>query len=1073
MVGLGAAEASEPVLDDTCVVSALNRTAPVDADGVWVLPNVPANLGQVRVRATCIADGVTRTGQSDFFSVPADGIIQVADVVFDDPQPVAASLSLTAPATTLTSAGQTVQLTATASYPDGSTAGVSAAAAGTSYTISNPAIATVDGDGLVTALASGTVLVSAANEGALGLITVRVVLSGDSDGDGLPDDFELANGLDPGEPADAFADPDGDGLGNLDEFQRGLDLFDPDTDGDGLLDGEEVTEQGTDPLLFDTDGDLVSDGLEVVAGSDPLDPLSVDLAPILESFTIEPPSFALTFNTVVGEASRRLRATGVLVDGTVLDVTGPPYGTDYASSDLTIASFGLEAGRVFAGADGTATVTASNGAFSASSEITVHTFSPTAFSFIRIPGFANSVAVQGDYAYVAAGKRRLYVVDVRNPSAPFIAGSIDAPFGPPRTANAVDVEGNYAFVADGQWDVRRNTNLRVIDVSEPTNPVFVTKLTVWGFVVDVVIAGGRAYLAAGSRGIHIVDVSDPQNPVRLGGVETDFARRLDVSGDLVVVAEGSFGVKVIDASDPANPFVVGSTHTRPGSRSAAADVVVRDRQVWVADGSGFRLGGLRAIEVSAPVTPVVVGSTSDAFGLSGVALERDFVLASDIFFANAVPIFNVGGPAPVFSAVLDFSGPPSFRDDEGTDVAVEGGLVFMTGASGPGDRRSPGDLGDTGLHIGRYLDPESIENLPPTVALADPPDGASVLERRLVTVRAEAVDDVRVAMVEFLVDGEAAGRDFSPPFEHTFRAPAGPTSLTLGAVARDRAGNEGTAEEIVLQVVPDAAPTADFMSPRPGAAATEGTEISVAVQATDDVAVASVELMADGVSQQVLTEPPYRFDVAVPVGPLSFTLSAAVTDDAGQTVFAGPLPVTIEDDLPPFAAIVSPVDGSAAVAGSTLQVVAGAADDRGVARVRFRLDGELVGEGLEQPYEVEIVVPVSAAELTLTAEAIDTLGQAGPSAAVRVEIAPDPLTTVFGRLVVAGGQPFTGAAVETGALSGVSGPDGFFSIPDLYRHSESDRSRGLRLMGFASWSQRRCRGGCMPCLPLNRRRRSI
>ena len=84
-------------LDETCVVSALNRTAPVDADGVWVLPNVPANLGPVRARATCVADGVTRSGQSEFFSVPADGIIEVAEIVFDAPQPVPATLSLSAP----------------------------------------------------------------------------------------------------------------------------------------------------------------------------------------------------------------------------------------------------------------------------------------------------------------------------------------------------------------------------------------------------------------------------------------------------------------------------------------------------------------------------------------------------------------------------------------------------------------------------------------------------------------------------------------------------------------------------------------------------------------------------------------------------------------------------------------------------------------------------------------------------------------------------------------------------------------------------------------------------------------
>ena len=45
----------------------------------------------------------------------------------------------------------------------------------------------------------------------------------DDDGDGLPDIWELAFGLDPLNPSDAFIDSDDDGVSNFDEFQAGTD----------------------------------------------------------------------------------------------------------------------------------------------------------------------------------------------------------------------------------------------------------------------------------------------------------------------------------------------------------------------------------------------------------------------------------------------------------------------------------------------------------------------------------------------------------------------------------------------------------------------------------------------------------------------------------------------------------------------------------------------------------------------------------------------------------------------------------------------------------------------------------
>ena len=59
------------------------------------------------------------------------------------------------------------------------------------------------------------------------------------------------------------ADPDGDGLTNDLEEQYGTDPNNPDTDNDGLNDGEEVNNYKTSPVDYDTDGDGLGDGEEV------------------------------------------------------------------------------------------------------------------------------------------------------------------------------------------------------------------------------------------------------------------------------------------------------------------------------------------------------------------------------------------------------------------------------------------------------------------------------------------------------------------------------------------------------------------------------------------------------------------------------------------------------------------------------------------------------------------------------------------------------------------------------------------------------------------------------------------
>lgn len=788
--GVRVAPATAQELNENCIVAVLNRTIPVQPDGVWVLPNIPANVGQVRARATCVENGVTQAGQSDFFIIPANGSITLPAILLGQMDPIPASLALNPPTPILTAPGATLPLTATAIYSDSSTADVTLAIDGTNYTSSNPGIATVNSNGLVTAVASGTVLISALNDGALALLQVQVMLSGDSDGDGIPDDQEIALGLNPNDPIDGLEDVDQDGLTAAEEVAMGTNVLVADSDGDGILDGEEVTVGAdgfvTNPLLPDTDGDGVRDALEIATGSDPTDPNSLNLGAALDSLQVSPPAFTLTFDLLLGDSSEQLTVTGLLQDQTTIDLTATTRGTNYTSNDLTICNFGAMDGLVFAGLSGSCTITVSNSGFTRVVDGLIQSFAPTALSFVDLPGRAQAVEVHQDLAYVANKDGGLQIVDVANRQTPSIIGH----YPTAGFLKSVQPMGSLLYLVEGAGGPTIGPRLEVVDVSDPTTPTFVGEVLLPGNPRKVVLSGPFAYVAMLEEGMQIIDISTPTAPRLLGKVDSDdraFGVAVDPVRQLAVVANGIMGLQIIDISNSSQPVVLSNCEILGESRK----VVLQGSLAFVADASA----GFSVVDLVDPSNPLLRGGIPFAAGaLRDVAVGGHFAFGAEFrFFNNSVPIIEVSDPAsPALRFGVDFGGLGSAF---ATGVMVDRAYVYLTANSlFPTTTR---------LYLGQYLSESDSNGVAPTVVMATPLAGQVITEGSRLPIRVEAIDDKSIRAVEFLVNGQVAFTDTTFPYQYDAPVAVGTTALTLAARANDLGGNQAQTDDITVSVQPD------------------------------------------------------------------------------------------------------------------------------------------------------------------------------------------------------------------------------------------------------------------------------
>ena len=278
---------------------------------------------------------------------------------------------------------------------------------------------------------------------------------------------------------------------------------------------------------------------------------------------------------------------------------------------------------------------------------------------LSLPNWALSVAVSGATAFIGTVDfpPRLETIDISDPSAPSLLGSVDLLAYP----SDVALNGDHAFVAceDG---------LRVVDTSDPSMPEVVASVPTPNRARGLALTANLACVAAEDAGILIFDVSDPTSPLLVNTVDF-FHEIYDVaaSGEYAYVPAIDH-LYVVDLSPPESASVIGSLNVLPNTEIAVANGVVYASEVEFVSRAGF-LDFLTMIDVTDPASPTVMGRIETSGGVQDIAVHDQFAYVK--IWGSSFDVIDVSDPtAPVMIATTSI--PSSARS-----ITVTSDLVVV------------------------------------------------------------------------------------------------------------------------------------------------------------------------------------------------------------------------------------------------------------------------------------------------------------------------------------------------------------------------------------------------------------
>ena len=210
---------------------------------------------------------------------------------------------------------------------------------------------------------------------------------------------------------------------------------------------------------------------------------------------------------------------------------------------------------------------------------------------VNLDGTIKKIDEETNTMFVSGEHDNLHIYDCSSATNPQLISTYTLIFGVYGIAwfNDVEVDGNLMYGIAYYYEPGEGgplgDSLLVLDITDPTDPSFVSMTNLGGGSTQIELRDNLAYIGAEHPMLRILDISDPHRPAPVSSINyPGTAENMVLKYDYVYI-QSSFDVniRIIDISNPENPHLCGY-YTTPDN---AMDMSVGDEIIFVADWGHF------------------------------------------------------------------------------------------------------------------------------------------------------------------------------------------------------------------------------------------------------------------------------------------------------------------------------------------------------------------------------------------------------------------------------------------------------------------------------------------------------